>query len=125
MAVAAWVVHRTPRAAVPLTAWWVQLALNLGWSWLFFGLERPGLALIEITLLIAAVAASVFAFLAKEPPRSGAHGALPGVGLLRHDAQLRNLASERGLRWPNVGSIRVAFFAGWAVTFERSPIAQR
>lgn len=33
----------------------VQLGLNLAWSWIFFGLKQIGLALIEMTLLWAAI----------------------------------------------------------------------
>ena len=37
-------------------AWWlIQLALNVTWSWLFFGLNRSGWAWMEITLLIGVV----------------------------------------------------------------------
>ncbi|MCO5297093.1 MAG: DUF2867 domain-containing protein [Fimbriimonadaceae bacterium] len=57
MAVAAWLVWRTrPRTDAPLVAYWVQLALNLGWSWLFFGLRAPGWALVEIVLLLGSIA---------------------------------------------------------------------
>jgi translocator protein len=34
---------------------WIQLALNIVWSLLFFGLENPGLALIEIVFLWMAI----------------------------------------------------------------------
>lgn len=58
MAIAAWRVWRaasgaTRRRATALYA--AQLALNLGWSLIFFGLRQPGLALVEIALLFAAV----------------------------------------------------------------------
>ena len=32
------------------------------WSWLFFGLQRPGLAALEIVVLLAAIIATVIAF---------------------------------------------------------------
>ncbi|MCC5829723.1 MAG: tryptophan-rich sensory protein [Phycisphaeraceae bacterium] len=38
-----------------LIAFGIQLALNLAWSWLFFGLRSPGLAMIDIVLLWAAI----------------------------------------------------------------------
>src|SRR5947208_3485960 len=50
MAVAAWLVWRKrgwAGARKPLTLFLVQLALNLAWSGLFFGLRDPGLALLE------------------------------------------------------------------------------
>jgi benzodiazapine receptor len=40
----------------------VQLVLNGLWSYLFFGLQRPGLALVEILLLWASIAAVITVF---------------------------------------------------------------
>lgn len=64
MAVAAWLVWRRRGAAagVPLALFAAQLALNALWSYLFFGLHRPGLAFAEITLLWAAILATLLAF---------------------------------------------------------------
>ncbi|KAJ7068345.1 TspO/MBR-related protein [Mycena amicta] len=42
-----------PRAALVLSLYYTQLALNLLWTPLFFGLKRPGLALIDITAMTA------------------------------------------------------------------------
>ena len=54
MAVAGWRVWRQQpaggKAATVLWLYGAQLALNALWSVLFFGLRRPGLALIEISL---------------------------------------------------------------------------
>lgn len=63
-AVSAWLVWRADpaRARPALTLYGAQLALNAAWPLLFFGLKRPGLALVEITLLWVAVAATVVAF---------------------------------------------------------------
>lgn len=65
MAVAAWLVWRRAgwtgaRAALALFA--VQLFLNAGWSWLFFGLQSPGAALAELVVLWCAIVATVVAF---------------------------------------------------------------
>jgi tryptophan-rich sensory protein len=38
-----------------LSFWVAQLVLNGLWSWLFFGLHRPDLALFDIVLLDAAI----------------------------------------------------------------------
>lgn len=40
----------------------VQLALNTLWSILFFGMQNPGVALVEITLLWLAIVATIIAF---------------------------------------------------------------
>ena len=65
MAVAAWNIWRrrgrqSTRLAMFLFAG--QLALNLAWSILFFGLQQIGLALIEIILLFAAITGTALAF---------------------------------------------------------------
>ncbi len=39
-----------------LALWGLQLVLNAAWTWLFFGLMRPDLALIDIGLLLAVIA---------------------------------------------------------------------
>ncbi|NNG03974.1 MAG: tryptophan-rich sensory protein [Inquilinus sp.] len=65
MAVAGWRVWRRAGFVVgrrPLIAFAVQLLLNLGWSAIFFGLRWPGGALVEIVLLLAAVAATMVLF---------------------------------------------------------------
>ena len=59
MAVAAWRVWRKGTTAASrraLMVFAVQLGLNLGWSFLFFGLRRIDLALAEIFVLLAAIA---------------------------------------------------------------------
>jgi translocator protein len=65
MGTAAWLVWRRggfAAAAAALTLFLVQLALNAAWSWLFFGLHRPGLAFAEIVLLWMLIAATIVAF---------------------------------------------------------------
>ncbi|MCC7144865.1 MAG: tryptophan-rich sensory protein [Phycisphaeraceae bacterium] len=62
MAVAAWLAWRKAGwsgAAVPLALFGVQLILNAAWTWLFFGLQRPELALIDVGLLWVAIRAMV------------------------------------------------------------------
>ena len=63
MAVAAWLVWRRSGAKRrPALVWFaVQLALNVGWSGLFFGLRMPGLAFVGILALWAAIAATLAA----------------------------------------------------------------
>jgi tryptophan-rich sensory protein len=69
-AVAAWLVWRgdARRAEydVPaMTSYGVQLALNLAWTVLFFGLRRPAVALAEICVLWLAIAVTVREFARK------------------------------------------------------------
>ncbi len=68
MAVAAWRVwdHGGAGAARALRIYALQLALNLGWTCLFFGLRQPALALIEIAILLAAILWATAAFRAHD-----------------------------------------------------------
>lgn len=65
MAVAAWLVWRRSgwtRARGALGLWGLQLALNLAWTYLFFGLRSPGLALLEAVVLLLVLMATLVAF---------------------------------------------------------------
>ena len=62
MGVAAYLVWERPARGPAIAAWGVQLALNLAWTPIFFGLERPGWALAEIVVLFAAVAITIALF---------------------------------------------------------------
>lgn len=65
MAIAAWLVWRRAGfggARAALTAFGVQLALNALWSYLFFGLHKPGLALLEIAALWMAILLTLVLF---------------------------------------------------------------
>jgi tryptophan-rich sensory protein len=66
MGTAAWRVWKASGfggARPALILFGVQLVLNFSWSALFFGLQNPGAALIEILLLIAAIAVTMLTFL--------------------------------------------------------------
>ncbi len=70
MAVAVWLVWRQyglSKAAVPITLFMLQLALNAAWSILFFGLRLPGVAFLEIIMLWFAILATVIAFWRASP----------------------------------------------------------
>lgn len=65
MAVAGWLVWRErglAGARVALSLFVLQLALNAAWSWLFFGLQRTGAAMVDIVLLWLAIVATAIAF---------------------------------------------------------------
>jgi tryptophan-rich sensory protein len=49
----------------------LQLVLNVAWSFLFFGMENPGSALIEIVLLWLAILATTMAFRGVSRPAAG------------------------------------------------------
>jgi translocator protein len=70
MGTAAWLVWRAyglTGAPVPLGLFLVQLALNALWSYLFFGLNRPGLAFLDIVALWLAILATLVAFWRADP----------------------------------------------------------
>ncbi len=64
MGVAAWLVWRKagPGAPVALALFGGQLALNVAWSALFFGLRSPGAAFADIILLWTLILATLLAF---------------------------------------------------------------
>jgi tryptophan-rich sensory protein len=65
MAVAAWLVWRQRTHEdvwLALALFMAQLILNGLWSFVFFGLRRPGAALVEIIVLLAAIATTVMRF---------------------------------------------------------------
>lgn len=65
MAIAGWRVWRLRRQSVfqpPMALYGLQLALNLLWSILFFGLHAIGWALADIAALLAVIAATTIVF---------------------------------------------------------------
>lgn len=58
MAIAGWMVWKCPDSgdrSRGLLFFWIQLALNFAWSWIFFREHRIGLALVEIVALWAVI----------------------------------------------------------------------
>jgi tryptophan-rich sensory protein len=65
MATSAYLVWRRAHGRgtkLALTLFFAQLALNVAWSGLFFGLRRLGTALVEIVFLFGAIVATAWAF---------------------------------------------------------------
>lgn len=65
MALASWRVWKRcdwQQAVLPLTVFAIQLVLNAAWSWLFFGWHRLDLALVDIVLLLGAIAVTLVMF---------------------------------------------------------------
>ena len=65
MAIAGWRVWRRAQSKLlwrALLVFAVQLGLNLAWSFLFFGLQRIDLAMVEIIILLFTIIANAFLF---------------------------------------------------------------
>lgn len=65
MAIAAWLVWRTDgfkTAGRPLILFALQLTLNVAWSWIFFGLHKPGWAFAGLVVLWLAIVATTAIF---------------------------------------------------------------
>ena len=66
MGIASWLVWREglarPDVRSALALYGVQLGFNLAWSWFFFGLRQPLLALLDIVILLVLVALTVGRF---------------------------------------------------------------
>jgi tryptophan-rich sensory protein len=58
MAVAGWLIYAGTDVRLKWL-WAIQLVLNALWSWLFFGLHRTDLGLVDISALLIAIAAIV------------------------------------------------------------------
>ena len=72
MAVSAWMVWDTMRglARVALGWWGLQLLLSVCWSWLYFGLHRPGSALVVLGLWLLVVLVVIKTFRSIKPEAS-------------------------------------------------------
>lgn len=72
IAVSGWLVWRTGGLEGPawaaLAIYGVQLVLNAGWSAVFFGMQRPGLALLELIVFWLSILATIIAFHGVYPP---------------------------------------------------------
>ncbi|RPI78588.1 MAG: tryptophan-rich sensory protein [Desulfobacteraceae bacterium] len=65
MALAAWLVWKQENLPLfhwPLVVFVIQLGLNLGWSYIFFGLQKPGMAFGEIVFLWSAILITLASF---------------------------------------------------------------
>jgi translocator protein len=66
MAFSVWRILRlrrnTPARHLGLTLFFVQLALNAAWSWMFFAAHSPALGLVNIVPQLAVIIATVMAF---------------------------------------------------------------
>ncbi len=67
IAVAGWLVWREVGFGAAMVAYGLQLVLNFGWSWLFFGMKRPDLAFYELIALWLSIALCIALFLPISP----------------------------------------------------------
>lgn len=70
IALAGWLVWRSGERGSALAAWGVALVLNASWSWLFFGRQAIGLALVDIVALWCAILVFALAARTKSPVAS-------------------------------------------------------
>ena len=71
MGISGWLVWKSAgfkSASTPLTLFAVQLALNVAWSWIFFGMHQIGWAVVEIGILWLAILATAVAFFRHSVP---------------------------------------------------------
>lgn len=59
IAVAGWRVWKGDRGCPAMKLWWAQLALNYGWTPVFFGTQQIGLALLVLLLLLTTIVAFI------------------------------------------------------------------
>ena len=55
IAISGWMVWERAGWSAAIAVWGLQLVMNAAWSWLFFGRRRMDLAMIDVSLLFAAV----------------------------------------------------------------------
>ena len=68
MGIAAWLVWRSPGSTrLALGLFCAQLAANALWSWLFFAWHQGALAVVEVFVLVALIAATVAVFWRTSP----------------------------------------------------------
>ena len=62
LGIALWIIWKAPDSPGrrrALIFFLVQLGLNLAWSWIFFGLQMPLAALVDLVILIGAIVATL------------------------------------------------------------------
>ncbi len=62
IAVSGYLAWRSGADRAAISWWWAQMALNLAWSVVFFGLRSPGWAMVVIVALALAIGATIRSF---------------------------------------------------------------
>ena len=111
----AWSATRGVARTTAMSAWTVQLLLNLAWSLVFFGLQRPGWALVEIVALARRDRRDDRGLRPVVTPRRRIAPPLPRVGRLcdvpdcRHRrVELISCPPEHGRRLPRTICVKIA-----------------
>jgi tryptophan-rich sensory protein len=66
-----WQRRGAPGWGLAIAVFAIQLGLNAAWSWLFFGLRRPDLALVEICAMWVFIVLTIVAFWRLRPLAGG------------------------------------------------------
>lgn len=59
--VSGWLVWTTAGVSLAMGLWLLQLIFNAAWSWLFFGLKRMDLALVDVCMLLVTIVTYIVA----------------------------------------------------------------
>ena len=99
MAIAVWRILRLPDASaarrLALTLFFIQLALNAAWSWMFFGANNPLLGVINIIPQFLVILATVVGFYRLDRMAAWCLVPLAVWVAFRGRSQRRDLAVER------------------------------
>lgn len=87
---------RSPARRRALALWGAQLALNAAWTPLFFGARRPRAALVDVALLVPAIAA--YAWTARRADRRAAWLVVPYLAWTSFALALNAAIVRRNLR---------------------------
>lgn len=59
--ISGWLVWTTAGVSLAMGLWLLQLIFNAAWSWLFFGLKRMDLALVDVCMLLVTIVTYIVA----------------------------------------------------------------
>ena len=98
MAFSVWRILRLPRTSARRTAlalFFIQLALNAAWSWMFFAADSPALGMVNIVPQWLIIIATIVAFYRLDKIAAWCLFPLGGVGRLCGGSQSGDLAAKQ------------------------------